>query len=252
MIFFFSFGGLIHRYYLDLLAPPVAALSAAGLVSWKDALLAGRRSGWLLPAAVGMTALISLFIIQYDPLMRSLAWLVILLGAVAVLTLSLLRSKLGGRAMLALSLAVILLAPAVWSTTPMWKGGDVILPFAGPDLLRWGGAGGAGGAMEDYKPLADFLMQERGGERFITATENAVTAAPLQLLTRQPVMAVGGFTGADPILTLKRVGKHDDPRGSALLPDPSGRTRHLGTALLAGGKLPAGGGAERSRRNGPV
>ncbi len=203
MLFFFSFGGLIHRYYLDLLAPPVAALSAAGLVTWKDAMLSGHRSGWLLPIAVGMTALIALIILRNDQGMGFLTWPVILLGVGAVLVLIALRARPGGGAMVTISLVAILLVPAVWSTTPMWKGGDVILPFAGPDLLGWGGAGRV---MEDYQPLADFLMQERGGERFIAGTENAVVAAPLQLLTKQPVMAAGGFTGADPILTLDELG----------------------------------------------
>ena len=47
-----------------------------------------------------------------------------------------------------------------------------------------------------------FLQAQFEDETFLAATENAVVASPLQLLTKQPVMALGGFTGADPILTV--------------------------------------------------
>lgn len=204
LMFFFSFGGLIHRYYLDMLAPPVAALSAAGLWSWSQDLHTGKRAGLILPVAVGLTTLLSLFILGYHPVLKALAWPVLGLGVAAVLVLILLRPRLGSRPLLAAALAGILLPLAVWSTTPMWKGGDVILPFAGPDLLKWGGAGMV---MQQNRPLADFLLEQHGGEKFLGATENAVAAAPLQLLTGQPIMAVGGFTGADPILTLEELGK---------------------------------------------
>ena len=198
MMFFFSFGGLIHRYYLDMLAPPVAALGAAGLWTWSQDLQAGKRSGLLLPAAVGMTVLLSLLILGYHPVMRGLSWPVLGMGVGAALALTLLRRRLGSPANLGLALAGTLLPLVVWSTTPMWKGGDVILPFAGPDLLKWGGAGSI---MQQNEPLADFLLEQRRGEKFVAAAENAVSAAPVQLLTGQPVMAIGGFTGTDPILS---------------------------------------------------
>ncbi len=126
------------------------------------------------------------------------------LGAAAVLVLALLRERLSQAARLTAALAGMLLPLVVWSATPLQVGGDVILPFAGPDLLKWGGAGTV---MQRNEPLADFLMDQRQGEKFIAAAENAVSAAPLELLTRQPVMAIGGFTGADPILSLDELGE---------------------------------------------
>jgi 4-amino-4-deoxy-L-arabinose transferase-like glycosyltransferase len=202
MIFFFSFGGLIHRYYLDMLAPPIAALSAVGLTIWKEDFCTRRAGGWLLPAAVGMTILVSLFFLGYYPEMKWLTWPFLGLGGGSVLALILLRSRLGDRSSTAIVLTVILLPLLLWSTTPMWKGGDVILPFAGPDLAYWGGKGSV---MEENEPLAASLMDQYDGERFIAATENAVAAAPLQLLTRKPVMAMGGFTGVDPIRSLEEL-----------------------------------------------
>jgi 4-amino-4-deoxy-L-arabinose transferase-like glycosyltransferase len=202
-LFFFSYGGLIHRYYLDMMAPPVAALSAAGLVRWARDWSEGDRSlrsGWLLPVAVGMTCMVALFFLGYYPETRWLRLPVALTGAAAMGALMFLRKRMSTVLLLVGSLPAILLVPLVWSTTPMWSGGDVILPYAGPDLPNWGGEQGV---MKGYEPLAAFLVAQHRDEDFLAATENAVVAAPLQLLTGQAVMAMGGFTGADPILSVE-------------------------------------------------
>ena len=50
--------------------------------------------------------------------------------------------------------------------------------------------------------LADFLRQNAGGTRFLAATANARQAAPLIIATRAPVLAMGGFMGNMPVVTL--------------------------------------------------
>lgn len=201
-LFFFSYGGLIHRYYLDMLAPPIAALTAAGLATWAVDLKAGRRTGWLLPAAVAVTAGIASYLLGYYPEAGWFALPVLALGLLTTALIILRRSRLAASHLIALSLSALLLAPLVWSTTPMWRGGDVILPYAGPDLVYWGGKGKV---LDQYAQLTAALVNEHRGERFAAATENAVVAAPLQILSGLPVMAMGGFTGVDPILTVERL-----------------------------------------------
>jgi 3D (Asp-Asp-Asp) domain-containing protein len=46
-----------------------------------------------------------------------------------------------------------------------------------------------------------YLEAHRGQTRYLLATLNAMTAAPIILATGQPVMALGGFSGADRIVT---------------------------------------------------
>jgi hypothetical protein len=46
-----------------------------------------------------------------------------------------------------------------------------------------------------------YLEAHRGQTRYLLATLNALTAAPIILATGQPVMALGGFSGADRIVT---------------------------------------------------
>ena len=195
VILFFSYGGLIHRYYLDMLAPPIAALSAVELVAWTNDFLAHKRAGWLLPIAILLTTILTVFFLGYYPEVGGLVIPVVILG---ILTLLSFLFHLSSKILAILTIITLLLVPLVWSTTPMWRGGDVILPYAGPDLVYWGGARDG---MTKYEFIAAFLQSQHADETFIVATENAVVAAPLQLLTKQPVMAMGGFTGADPILT---------------------------------------------------
>jgi 4-amino-4-deoxy-L-arabinose transferase-like glycosyltransferase len=198
--FFFSFGGLIHRYYLDMLAPPIAALGAVGLTLWADDARAGHRRGWLLPLSVAVTTALAVFFLGYDPEARWLTLPVGLLGGAALLLIFSSRTSfLRGKSLLPVTLVSLLLAPLVWATTPMWRGGDVILPYAGADLVYWGGDRGE---MKAYAPLAEFLERQNGSEEFILATDVASMAAPIILSTGRPVMATGGFTGGDPILTL--------------------------------------------------
>ena len=49
--------------------------------------------------------------------------------------------------------------------------------------------------------LERYLLSHQGGARYLVATLNAITASPIILDTGQPVMALGGFAGSDPILT---------------------------------------------------
>ena len=59
MAVFFSIAGFFHRYYLSMLAPGIAALAGIGLVLlWRDYRHAANDDwhGWLLPAALVVTA----------------------------------------------------------------------------------------------------------------------------------------------------------------------------------------------------
>jgi 4-amino-4-deoxy-L-arabinose transferase-like glycosyltransferase len=58
MAVFFSVAGFFHRYYLSMLAPGIAALAAIGVVlMWRDYRASNGWRGWLLPAALVVTAL---------------------------------------------------------------------------------------------------------------------------------------------------------------------------------------------------
>ncbi len=197
-VVFFSFAGLFHRYYLEMLAPAVAALMGAGLVAVWQAGTAGGWRAWLWPITlvVGVGTAISIVITEGS----WAAWLAPLILALGGLALALTRWPLAGRGV---GLVALWLAPTLWALTPL-LGGNTTLPYAGPDLLNEARMRRTGQVTVDPR-LVDFLQANRGGARFLAATPSAQSASPLMLATGEPVMALGGFSGNDPILTTAQV-----------------------------------------------
>jgi 4-amino-4-deoxy-L-arabinose transferase-like glycosyltransferase len=113
---------------------------------------------------------------------------------------------------LGVSVASMLLVPGVWSYATAARSGQGLLPTGGPQptmtftingktyvLSR--GIGGFGDVNSANTALIAYLEAHRDGAKYLLATFNAQSAAPIILATGQPVMAIGGFTGSDPILT---------------------------------------------------
>jgi hypothetical protein len=63
-----------------------------------------------------------------------------------------------------------------------------------------GGRGGFGGGQEANAEMVALLKTT--GNRWAAATNGSMQAAPLQLASGRPIMAIGGFTGSDPSPTL--------------------------------------------------
>jgi len=67
---------------------------------------------------------------------------------------------------------------------------------------RAGGPGGLGGNTQVAAALTRLLVRGAAGYRWAAATVGAESAAPLQLASGEPVMAIGGFNGTDEAPTL--------------------------------------------------
>jgi len=203
---FFSIANLFHRYYLEMLAPGIAALVGAGVVAmWNDYRRPGFR-GWLLPLTLLITAAVEAVILARFPDWSR--WLTPLVGGLCLAAAGALTiARLTGRARrrvwpvagAAIAMLALLIAPTVWAAIPVWYGGDAGLPFAGPELLE---RQFRRGDLPDVSRLVDYLLANRGEAPFLVATMQANTAAPIILATGQPVMALGGFSGGDQILSV--------------------------------------------------
>ncbi|KUO72553.1 MAG: mannosyltransferase [Desulfosporosinus sp. BRH_c37] len=241
MMGFFSVAGFFHQYYLIMLAPPIAALTGAG---WVELYNFNRNhegwKRWLLPVGLlGTTAFELYILIPYKTQIGlGLPIVVGVLGTVISLILCIniitqpsnsefdqsisFRTKLKGTAALA-GLLILLVAPLFWSATPIIYGGNSMLPAAGPTSSGNGmgmpgqaqGKGQtqgqslgktAGQSQENIDTnLLSYLTDNNTGEKYLFATTNAGTAEAYIIKTGKAVMAMGGFSGSDPILSVDKL-----------------------------------------------
>ena len=206
MAVFFSVATFFHQYYLSTFAPAIAALFGIGVVMmWQDYRRPGWR-GWLLPLALILTALEQFHIILSNPSWGM--WLIPLIAipsavAAAILLAARLlpRLRLSTRILapaLCAALLALLLTSAVWSAIPVLAGQTSSLPVAGPSNQAFDGPGGNGSV---NSTLINYLEAHRNGAKYLLAVASSNEADSIILATNQPVMALGGFSGSDPILT---------------------------------------------------
>ncbi len=214
MYVFFSVAGFFHQYYLSMFAPAICALMGIGLVAmWRDYRRGDGRK-WLLPIALLVTAGAQVWILVFYPAWAG--WLApIVVGFCAVVAIAqivgiLLPSwHINTSPFIAIGLLALLLGPTTWSVFSVWQGNSSTLPSAGPSSTTGTNAFGINtnrlnSETADPK-LIHYLETQKGNTRFLVATLNATTAEPLILTTGKPVMAIGGFLGTDPILTVQQL-----------------------------------------------
>lgn len=218
---FFSVAQGAHRYYLVMMAPAVAALAAIGFSTLAEWSQGDGKSRFLLPASIIVSTAVQVWIVAgYDEWRSWMLPAVAGAGLAAAALLVWLSAGRGARARwrrpaLAAAVASMLLAPCVWSLTPVLYGsGNAAFPFAGPDLNPESRAPNAAGAMASFSArmpgvdpgkLESFLLAHHDREKYIVAVPNARIAATLILDTGLPVMTYGGFMGAEKILTAARL-----------------------------------------------
>lgn len=162
----FSYAqGIWHPYYTTMLAPPIAALTAAGLRElWRYYRRPGGFSWLLLPLGVAVPVAWAFVLVERDTSWNGWAGSAVLaVGGVAVVALVVARlpkvtAPVVGRVGVALGAVALLLVPAVWSSGTAFAGTSFggVMPSAGPP----GGAFGPGGLSAALAEMAG-----RGGAR---------------------------------------------------------------------------------------
>ena len=211
MAVFFSVATFFHQYYLSTFAPAIYALFGIGVVvMWQDYRRSGWR-GWLLPLALLLTALEQIHIILSNPAWGT--WLIPLIAipcalAAVILIVARLLPHLKSRVRilaptLGIALLALLLTSAVWSAIPVLANEAPSLPVAGPTSQSVGGPGGGNNTVDSA--LIRYLEAHRNGAKYLVAVASSNEADAIILATNQPVMAMGGFSGSDPILTTSQL-----------------------------------------------
>jgi 4-amino-4-deoxy-L-arabinose transferase-like glycosyltransferase len=192
-------SGIVHPYYVSALGPGTAAMVGAGVAAMVG-LAARRRVSLLLPAA----ALIATLAVELLLLRREhdyLHWLwPIMIGIVGAAVLMMAWQPPVARTAIVVAVAMLLVAPAVYSATVWQVPVNGTFPAAGPyieDDIE--SLGIPLDQVPIYSQLLVYVRAHHPSSRWDVLTQGATTAAPLTLLGGR-VAALGGYGTIDPVL----------------------------------------------------
>ncbi len=218
--------GIFHPYYTTMLAPAVAAISAAGLAwMWRRYRRAHTGSWALLPVAVALTTAWAFTVAAREPDWHGwVRWVVLAAGALAVTGLvgarfGTVRPRRIIRPALVLGLLAMLLAPASWAGAAAIGTTSGGIPAAGPNsnapqvsktgngIVVTGGMGpGDGGLSPVQRRMLDYAVRHGEGAAIdLAINSGAVPAAEFITGTGATVIGMGGFMGSDEVPSVARL-----------------------------------------------
>ncbi|RMC91745.1 glycosyltransferase family 39 protein [Clostridium autoethanogenum] len=219
-IYFSYTKGLFHPYYLSMLAPPIAALCGIGLTSMWKLYKEGGVKSWIMPAAFIAEGLVHLLMLSYFTTISTtiksiiIAAIILCFASSALLIIYRLVKKgnldqgnNGGFAKIfgALALVGILVTPAVGSAAAITHRLSS-LPAAGLELLSSGESGNfmmmGGQNSSRNSKLIKFLESHTSNEKYALVVSGSASAEDIIIESGKSVMALGGFSGSDKILSL--------------------------------------------------
>ncbi len=188
--------GIVHPYYLSALGPGTAAMAGAGAVAFVAPGARRRARLALIPIAVAGAVAAQLTLLGYDHYMH---WFrpVLIIGA-AVGVVAIVTFGRWTRQAMALTLGLLLLAPAAYAATTWQFAVEGTFPAAGPRAAGAVGHLGEGPTgLRVTKALLDYVDVRHPGTRWNVLTEASITSAPMILLGHD-AGAMGGYSGNDP------------------------------------------------------
>ncbi|MBV4415477.1 ArnT family glycosyltransferase [Clostridium tyrobutyricum] len=217
---YFSFSkNITHTYYLTTMAPSIAALAGIGLFEMWEFYKSDSNKSWILPTALILNGFIEIIILSHNGKSAGYRIIIILTAILCIVSSIVLciinlskryKNKIViSRTFAAVAFAGILVAPAVWSFTPMFYKMNGSSPSAGLELSRSNSRSSIGmynnESSGNNSKLISFLEKNYKEEKYLVAVPSATSyGSELILETGKSVMALGGFSGSDPILTLKQ------------------------------------------------
>ncbi len=199
---YFSYSrGLMHAYYLIMLAPALAALVGMGVWGLRQTIIRYGRPAWVICGLVcGITFTFQAYV-MYNQI-PSAVWFIGLGGVLfsAGMTLAVVYALYGQFVKTTLALLVIplFIAPSVWSVVTTYntspEGG---LPYAGPERRiamngMWNIGNGKGGA-QGKMSLKEYLLDNTPDNTYLLATDEINTASYYIYSTGGPVLPLRGF-----------------------------------------------------------
>lgn len=199
---FFSVAGLIHAYYLIMLAPPLAALVGIGCASlWALYQKHQFAALTLLLGSASVTVALQMGIAaDYTgvPLWIGLVGLLGLASAGLLILYLVMRDqvliRLGGLGLLASMFAI----PAIWSALTALAAPNVALPRAYEGTI--GPIRNSDEPRNVNDELLVYLQDHTQDVEYLVAVPSSIQGAGYVIATGRPVLYMGGFSGSDPVV----------------------------------------------------
>ena len=218
-VYFLSFAGFYHRYYLCMFAPAISILFGVGFIQMLKEFK--EKKCWkqcILPLAFITTMAIEIkYVFSYVDLRT---WLIPIMGITAVISLGLMitnyfKPKKVRTLLLSIFMLISMLAaPFYWALTPVIYVPNSTMPYAGPELASDGNKAGTINS-ENYSTndslelsgnyLEEYLVQNYKEGSYLVVAQRANSVAPYIIDTGLPAYAYGGFLGSDNSLTLQNL-----------------------------------------------
>jgi len=233
---YFSFESITHTYYLTTMAPSIAALVGIGLTTmWRLFKKVGWKK-WILPTAFIVNGLVEILILSYNYSTANDYKIVMIITGVLSIGFSVILALVNitasresipdkgniktnqviqnnskdtklNKILISIAFIGVLVAPTVWSFTPIFHQMNGSSPSTGLELFSSKQNGYSTGSTDNTK-LIKFLEVNKKNVKYLVEVPSAMTyGSDLILKTGDPVMTLGGFSGSDPILTLNQFKK---------------------------------------------
>ncbi|WP_206302659.1 glycosyltransferase family 39 protein [Streptomyces sp. WAC 01529] len=202
-----ALGDLFHTAYLSILAPPIAALAAAGTVAlWRAHRVSpGGRRAWVLPAAITLEVAWTVHLAyDYTDFAPWLIPLVAVATLVAVLALGFPPGNVRRAGIVGLLAGCVAMfaAPTAWSLSVLNEryAGSAFDASAGPrpDSAGTGrlfGRGTSTSLTAAESKLLAYVQKHKGDAEYAMSAETAMGAAPYIYAKVVPVLPVAGMHG---------------------------------------------------------
>ncbi len=210
---FFSMAGFLHEYYLSILAPPLAVLSAVGVINvWR----LREKHFWvvlfLIAAAVGGSLVYQVYIAQ--SFTKDLPWLpalyitysfgVVLMISGGIPQISQRVQWISAAGMTCLA-GALLLSPGIWAgLTNVNSSTNQAIPAAYDGHSS--GPGKLSGLLVN-PTLLNYLQETTKDNQYLIAVPSAMQGADYVLATGRPVLYIGGFSSLGQVVSSDRLGE---------------------------------------------
>lgn len=217
---YFSFSkSITHTYYLTTMAPSIAALVGIGITAmWK---LFNEQSfkKWILPAAFIINGFIEMLILSYNYNTSNGYKIVLLITgflaiafSIILIIVNIIRNNAAesnniklNKILIGVAFTGLLIAPTVWSFTPLFHKMNGSSPSAGLELFSGRQQEYGTASVANNSKLIKFLEANRTNEKYLVEVPSAMNyGSDLILKTGEPILTLGGFSGSDPILTVNQ------------------------------------------------